>query len=53
MQAAHDLWAAELKAKALIRKVKPLSAAALAVALSKLNSEHLVTLTWPVRLKKI
>jgi len=32
MQAAHDLWAAELNSKALIRKVKPLSAAALAVA---------------------
>ena len=32
MQAAYDLWAAEKKAKALIRKVKPLSAAVLAVA---------------------
>lgn len=32
MQAAHDLWAAEQKAKTLIRKVKPLSAAALALA---------------------
>jgi addiction module HigA family antidote len=32
MQAAHDLWAAELNSKALIRKVKPLSAAALAGA---------------------
>jgi plasmid maintenance system antidote protein VapI len=30
MQAAYDLWAAEQKAKELIRKVKPLSAAALA-----------------------
>ncbi len=32
MQAAYDLWAAEQKAKALIRKVKPLSAAVLSVA---------------------
>ncbi len=32
MQAAYDLWAAEQKAKTVIRKVKPLSAAALAVA---------------------
>jgi addiction module HigA family antidote len=32
MQAAYDLWAAEQKAKALIRKVRPLSAAALAGA---------------------
>ena len=32
MQATHDLWAAEQKAKTLIRKVKPLSAAALALA---------------------
>ena len=32
MQSAHDLWAAELNSKALIRKVKPLSAAALAGA---------------------
>lgn len=30
MQAAYDLWTAEQKTKALIRKVKPLSAAALA-----------------------
>jgi plasmid maintenance system antidote protein VapI len=30
LQAAYDLWAAEQKAKALIRKVKPLSAAVLA-----------------------
>lgn len=29
-QAAYDLWTAEQKTKALIRKVKPLSAAALA-----------------------
>jgi len=32
MQAVYDLWAAEQKAKALIRKVKPLSAAALLAA---------------------
>ena len=32
MQAAYDLWVAEQKAKALIRKVKPLSAAALSIA---------------------
>jgi addiction module HigA family antidote len=32
LQAAYDLWAAEQKTKTLIRKVKPLSAAALAVA---------------------
>ena len=32
MQAAYDLWAADQKAKALIRKVKPLSAGALAAA---------------------
>lgn len=30
MQSAHDLWQAELKAKAVIRKVKPLPAALLA-----------------------
>lgn len=30
MQAAYDLWVAEQKAKALLRKVKPLSEAALA-----------------------
>jgi plasmid maintenance system antidote protein VapI len=32
MQAAYDLWAAEQKAKKVIGKIKPLSAAALAVA---------------------
>jgi len=32
MQAAYDLWAAEQKAKSVIRKVKPLSEAVLAVA---------------------
>jgi len=32
MQAAYDLWAAQQKSKALIRKVKPLSAEALAAA---------------------
>jgi addiction module HigA family antidote len=32
MQAAYDLWAAEQKTRALIRKVKPLTAAALAAA---------------------
>lgn len=32
MQAAYDLWAAEQKAKKVICKIKPLSAAALAVA---------------------
>lgn len=32
MQAAYDLWQAEQKAKAVIRKVKPLSASALASA---------------------
>jgi addiction module HigA family antidote len=32
MQAAYDLWAAEQKAKTVIGKIKPLSAAALAVA---------------------
>ena len=32
MQGAYDLWAAEQKAKKVIGKIKPLSAAALAVA---------------------
>ena len=32
MQAAYDLWTAEQKAKVLIRRVKPLSAALLAAA---------------------
>jgi plasmid maintenance system antidote protein VapI len=32
MQAAYDLWAAEQKTKKVICKIKPLSAAALAVA---------------------
>lgn len=32
MQAAYDLWTAEQKAKTVIGKIKPLSAAALAVA---------------------
>jgi len=32
MQAAYDLWAAEQKAKTVIGKIKPLSAAALAVS---------------------
>ena len=32
MQAAHELWVTEQKAKTVIRKVKPLSAAALTLA---------------------
>ena len=40
MQAAYDLWAEEKKAKTVIRKVKPLSAAALAFV-AKAASESL------------